>query len=737
MASPSGDPLLHGRIREYEILELIGQGGMGSVYRARHVFLDEERAIKFIRKGLFEDQEFVQRFIREAKILTKLHHPNLVQFYEFGTLEDLGFFMVLEFLRGESVLLRIQNQTRFEPAHATRIIRDAALGLQAAHQKGIVHRDISPDNLLLVNEDGRETTKVIDFGIALPNLEIGQKMTATNTFLGRPEYCSPEQCGMLADGEVLDGRSDIYSLGITFYQMLTGHLPYEARNAQEYFLKHISEPPKPLTEFLSPGEFARPLNRILERMLAKRRDERYPSLAEFLNDLEQLENAEAGTVDGPMPKFPELQDPAESGLFAKRFVIEKLLGSGGMGKVYKAKDTILGVPVAIKVISKRSINNPDSLERFKREVVLARKVSHQNACRIYDIGESDGTQYVSMEYMEGQTLAELLENRGRLKADEALPIINQVLEGLRAVHRAGIIHRDLKPQNIMVEKTGRACIMDFGISVSSDVKRLTETGMIVGTLHYMSPEQLKGANVDQRSDIYSIGVILFEVLTGRLPFNAPRPAELILAQISEAPTMPSQLVADFPAELERVILTALEKTPDKRFQKVSDLLAALSGMSEPKTLAGKQESVLSRLGNFDVGRIAKTRQAKRKLMTTGVMLLISIFGYVWILQHENSGSFISRPVIALKPVSVSVNATPWAYVEVLSAASSVRVKIPKEEAITPCSFSLLEGEYKVQLQHPGLPTVTQQVKVKRDQLNSFQFKIPSYDAERIVDKIFK
>jgi len=196
-------------------------------------------------------------------------------------------------------------------------------------------------------------------------------------------------------------------------------------------------------------------------------------------------------------------------------------------------------------------------------------------------------------------------------------------------------------------------------------------------------------------------------------------------------------VADFPAELERVILTALEKTPDKRFQKVSDLLAALSGMSEPKTLAGKQESVLSRLGNFDVGRIAKTRQAKRKLMTTGVMLLISIFGYVWILQHENSGSFVPGPVIAPKPVSVSINATPWAYVKVLSANSNSLLKIPDEETITPCSFSLLEGEYKIELQHPGLPAVTQRVKVKRDQSNSYQFKMPSYDAEQIVNNFFK
>lgn len=175
---PSVDQLIGTRIREYEILELIGRGGMGAVYRARHIYLDEERAIKLIRTQFAESEDFVNRFIREAKILAKLHHPNLVELYEFGMLENNQFFMVLEFLRGETALQRIQRIQRIPVQHALRIIHEAAMGLGAAHQKGIIHRDLSPDNLLLVQkEPGVENTKVIDFGIARPTAKETQRFT--------------------------------------------------------------------------------------------------------------------------------------------------------------------------------------------------------------------------------------------------------------------------------------------------------------------------------------------------------------------------------------------------------------------------------------------------------------------------------------------------------------------------------------------------------------------------------
>jgi len=199
MPNSPQDALVGTKIREYEILDIIGKGGMGAVYRARHVYLDEERAIKVINSAQLasgKSTHFIDRFIREARILTKLRHPNLVELYEFGRLDESMFFMVMELIRGESVLQRIKKIGRIPVEESLKIVREAARGLQLAHQKGIIHRDISPDNLLLVKSDSEEEiTKVIDFGIAKPTIEETHQYTMANMFLGKPEYSSPEQCG--------------------------------------------------------------------------------------------------------------------------------------------------------------------------------------------------------------------------------------------------------------------------------------------------------------------------------------------------------------------------------------------------------------------------------------------------------------------------------------------------------------------------------------------------------------
>ncbi|HEY7159802.1 MAG TPA: serine/threonine-protein kinase, partial [Acidobacteriota bacterium] len=264
MAKSGKDPLIGSRIREYEILDSIGRGGMGAVYRARHIYLDKQRAIKVVHRSLTESEDFVNRFIREAKVLSELNHPNVVQLYDFGMLDDNTFFMVMELIQGETVIERIQREGRLSPEESVRIVREAALGLSSAHKKGIIHRDISPDNLILVrNESGNEITKVVDFGIAKPLHEDTGRFTMTNFFIGKPEYSSPEQCGTLKDNESLDQRSDIYSLGVTFFQMLTGRLPFLASTPQGYLLKHANENPKFPSNYLPQGEIPKALDALV------------------------------------------------------------------------------------------------------------------------------------------------------------------------------------------------------------------------------------------------------------------------------------------------------------------------------------------------------------------------------------------------------------------------------------------------------------------------------------------
>jgi len=298
MSSEQQDPYVGTQVREYQILDIIGQGGMGAVYRARHIYLDEERAIKVVHSEFAGEEAFVQRFIREAKMLSKLHHPNLVQLYEFGTLGEGVFFMAMEFIRGESLLERVRRMGRVPVSESIRIIREAALGLHEAHQKNIVHRDISPDNLLLVKDKkGNEVTKVIDFGIAKPLESETRIYTKTSMFIGKPEFCSPEQCGILEEGEVIDHRSDIYSLGITFYYMLTGKLPFFSPTPQGYLLKHFNETPKLVSTHFPPGEFPSALDEIISKTLVKKRENRFSTMEEFVNALNQFSaSPEAGAV---------------------------------------------------------------------------------------------------------------------------------------------------------------------------------------------------------------------------------------------------------------------------------------------------------------------------------------------------------------------------------------------------------------------------------------------------------
>ena len=321
MAKSKKDPYLGSRIREYEILESIGRGGMGAVYRARHVYLDTERAIKVVHRSLTESKDFVQRFIREAKVLSQLNHPNVVELYDFGMLDETTFFMVMELINGETVIERIQKRTRLPAEDSIRIIREAALGLSSAHSKGIIHRDISPDNLILVRDaNGIEVTKVVDFGIAKPLHEDTGRFTMTNFFIGKPEYSSPEQCGTLKDGENLDQRSDIYSLGVTFYQMLTGRLPFVASTPQGYLLKHAHEPPQSPSSYLSYGEIAPSLDQIVMKALSKNREDRHRSLEAFVEELDNISFTEGPTMTSLDQKqiIAQRQKPKDETLRADR-----------------------------------------------------------------------------------------------------------------------------------------------------------------------------------------------------------------------------------------------------------------------------------------------------------------------------------------------------------------------------------------------------------------------------------
>ena len=285
------DPLVGKRLREYVILDLIGKGGMAKVYKARHSLLDEVRAIKFLRPELRERQECIARFQREAQIMVRLRHKHLVLLHEFGTVGNEIFFLVMEYLDGESLRKRLRRNSWIPTAEAIRVVQQVALGLVEAHKLGVVHRDISPDNILIVPEDGREIAKVIDFGIAKSMSPDASKITQTMKLVGKAEYVAPEQiCAPIGDDgtETLDGRTDIYSLGVTFYELLTGAKPFEAKTSKEYLAKHLTEEPKPLAETNPLIRVSPAVEDVVLRMLAKKKSDRPASMESLYAELTAL-----------------------------------------------------------------------------------------------------------------------------------------------------------------------------------------------------------------------------------------------------------------------------------------------------------------------------------------------------------------------------------------------------------------------------------------------------------------
>jgi serine/threonine-protein kinase len=257
-----------------------------------------------------------------------------------------------------------------------------------------------------------------------------------------------------------------------------------------------------------------------------------------------------------------------------RYRIIERLGSGGMADVYLAEDNQLGRRVALKLLYRRFAEDPEFVERFRREASSAAGLQHPNVVQVFDRGEWDGTYYIAMEYLEGRNLKQIVRDHGALDPALAGDLVLQILKAARFAHRRGIVHRDIKPHNVIVDDEARAKVTDFGIA-RAGASDMTETGSIIGTAQYLSPEQAQGRPVDARADLYSIGIVLYELLTGQLPFDAESPVTIALKQVSEDPVPPAQLNPAVSPALDAVVMRALRKEPDERYQDADTFIAAL------------------------------------------------------------------------------------------------------------------------------------------------------------------
>ena len=350
----------------------------------------------------------------------------------------------------------------------------------------------------------------------------------------------------------------------------------------------------------------------------------------------------AGGVSGGTSGISSTGELILGTVFANRYEVVGILGQGGMGRVYKARDRELDKLIALKTIRLDTAEGPDALARFKQELVLARKVTHKNVVRIFDLGEAEGIKFFTMEYIEGESLKALIRRQGPLPVSQVLPLARQILGALEEAHSQGIVHRDLKPQNVMVAAgTGTAHLMDFGIARATDGTSMTATGAIVGTPDYMSPEQVKGERAGMESDVFSFGVILYEMLTGELPYQADTPMSKVMMRLSHRPRSVREIHAQIPKYLERVVKRCLEIDPELRYTRAGEVLADLEreGVSSSLTL-----------------RVSHSlKRSRRTIVAFGLVLVAAAVGAWWLalrprLERERAAASAAAAEAAAKAV---------------------------------------------------------------------------------------
>jgi hypothetical protein len=464
----------------------------------------------------------------------------------------------------------------------------------------------------------------------------------------------------------------------------------------------------------------------------------------------------------------------------RRYRIERELGAGGMAYVFAARDEELGEPVALKVIRPELVGDPDLVERFKREVRIARQIHHPNVVRIFEFGRTElaGKElyYMTMELLSGR---DLKRHRAR-SVGEILGLGIQICEGLEAAHRAGVIHRDVKPQNVFVDDSGRARVMDFGISRLVTLTGLTRGSQSMGTPHYMSPEQVSGKKeIDHRSDIYSVGVVLYELATGKVPFQGKTPVEVALRHLQDSPTAPRRINPRLPSSLDRVILTCLSKEPDRRYGSAAELGAELDRLSkelEKETIpigvlgpsiadeipAGRAESPAVSASELVTTRRARGNARGAPLALYGgavVVFVLVIAGYLVLRpsppEPSEEAEVVVEPalpppplvttttsaVAAREPVPVTTvpRSAPAASVAPVAARISANpgteVFVDGELAGTVppiVELPLLPGRHRIRYRIPEYDELETEVEVRSGADNSFSHQFAPWGVLRVM-----
>ena len=593
-------------IQNYRIVSMCGRGGMGEVYLAHHTYTEQKVALKAVSPALMAAQAFRRRFLEEGKIMAGLDHPNIVTLYNFFE-HEARFFLAMKYIDGVALDVKL-GELQGRPMAIDRIWSLASgllAGLAHAHSQTpvVVHRDIKPANIMM---DKTGKAMITDFGIAKA---IGsEQLTGAGVVVGTYEYMSPEQATI----DEVSPASDVYSAGIMLYELITGTIPFPrtTETGFDVMKAHLETPPPPIAE-------KRPdcpawLADVVHKALEKAPTARYADAGEMLAALEAGGAGPNGAVDAaPEPSSePSLEPvlmpapepsslmvpewvagmaPIPPGTEIQDYMIVRILGAGGMGEVYLAHHTNTDQKVALKAAYPALTANHAVRRRFLEEARIMARMKHQNIVQLHNFFEEMGRFFLAMEYVDGGSLADVLERQRdsgkRLPFNQITVVAREILSGVVYIHALDpvVVHRDIKPANVMVDTGGRVFLTGFGIAKAVGREPLTSPGGIVGTYEYMSPEQAMGEAVSPASDVYSLGITLYQMIAGSVPFlqDTDSGLDVMKAHVEKPPSPISKQRSDCPAWLAEVVHKALEKAPAARYADAGEMLAALEAGRVP------------------------------------------------------------------------------------------------------------------------------------------------------------